>query len=248
MAPTKTAKESATQATTAAGAKTARKIGQSRNNVSKENAKVSGFSVQNKKNVKSGEKQPESKPLTPKQQRFVDEYLTDLNATQAAIRTGYSAKTANVMASQLLTKANIAKAIQNAREKTAAKLEVTRERVLEELAKMAFLDPRRFYKEDGSVKSVPDMDADTAAALVGFEVDEIKIGADGPVVGQTKKVKWSDKRAALDSINRMMGWNQDKLKLQGDEDAPLQQITRVVMIPPKQVAANETKPLTKADE
>jgi phage terminase small subunit len=70
--------------------------------------------------------------LTPKQQRFVDEYLTDLNATQAAIRAGYSEKTASVIASENLCKPNIAAAIEKSRQKTANKLEITRERVLQE--------------------------------------------------------------------------------------------------------------------
>lgn len=186
-------------------------------------------------------------PLTARQQRFVDEYLTDLNATQAAIRAGYSAKTATVIASENLCKPNIAAAIQSAREKTAAKLEVTRERVLAEYAKLAFVDPRAFYNTDGSLKNVPDLDDDTAAALVGLEVDEIKLDADGPVIGHTRKIKWSDKKAALDSINRMMGWNQDKLKLQGDSEAPIEVKTRVVLVPTKQSAETSVKPLVRED-
>ncbi|HEX5362350.1 MAG TPA: terminase small subunit [Fluviicoccus sp.] len=159
--------------------------------------------------------------LNHKQQRFIDEYLVDLNATQAAIRAGYSPKTAGSQAFDLLKKPEIQQAIEEARQKTANKLEITRERVLEEYAKLAFLDPRRFYNEDGTLKKVPDMDADTAAALQGFEVDEIKMGEDSPAIGVTQKIKWHDKKAALDSIARMMGWNQDKVKLQGDPENPL---------------------------
>lgn len=191
--------------------------------------------------VKSEPKEHEDAPLAPlnaKQQRFVDEYLTDLNATQAAIRAGYSEKTARFIASENLAKPNIAAAIQAGRDKTANKLEITRERVMREYARLAFVDPRDFYNADGTLKNVPDMDADTAAALVGFEVDELFAGsgADAIEIGQTKKIKWSDKKAALDSINRMMGWNQDKLKVQGDPEAPLEVRTKVVIVPPKQVA------------
>lgn len=74
----------------------------------------------------SGEK------LTPKQQRFVDEYLIDLNATQAAIRAGYSEKTAKEIGCENLSKPHIAAEIEKARQKTANKLEITRERVLAE--------------------------------------------------------------------------------------------------------------------
>lgn len=68
--------------------------------------------------------------MTPKQERFVAEYLIDLNATQAAIRAGYSAKTAVVQGSRLLTNANVAAAVAAARTKVAGKLEVTADRVI----------------------------------------------------------------------------------------------------------------------
>ena len=71
--------------------------------------------------------------LTPKQQRFVEEYLIDLNATQAAIRAGYSEKTAKEIGSENLTKPNIAKAIAEAQEKLSNKTQVTVEMVVQGL-------------------------------------------------------------------------------------------------------------------
>jgi phage terminase small subunit len=68
--------------------------------------------------------------LTPKQAAFVREYLVDLNATQAAIRAGYSEKTADQQASRLLTNVKVQEAVTKGREKLAAKVEVTTERVL----------------------------------------------------------------------------------------------------------------------
>lgn len=186
--------------------------------------------------------------VTPKQQAFIDHYLIDLNATQAAIRAGYSPKTAGQQAFDLLKKPEIQRAIETARAETAQKLEITRERVLEEYAKLAFLDPRKFYNPDGTLKLVPDMDEDAAAALMGFEVDEIKMGDDAPSIGITKKIKWHDKKAALDSIARMMGWNQDKLKLQGDEENPIQVAARVVIVPQKETAQVSTKPVKNDNE
>lgn len=75
--------------------------------------------------------------LTDKQQRFVDEYLIDLNATQAAIRAGYSEKTAKEIGSENLTKPNIAKAITEAQEKLSNKAQVTVEMVVQGLLKEA---------------------------------------------------------------------------------------------------------------
>lgn len=71
--------------------------------------------------------------LTPKQARFVEEYLTDLNATQAAIRGGYTEKNAEVTGCKLLRHPKVAAAIQRAREKATAQSEATVERVLREL-------------------------------------------------------------------------------------------------------------------
>ena len=71
--------------------------------------------------------------LTPKQQRFVEEYLIDLNATQAAIRAGYSEKTAQEIGSENLSKPMVAKAIAEAQEKLSNKAQVTVEMVVQGL-------------------------------------------------------------------------------------------------------------------
>lgn len=83
----------------------------------------------------------EDAKLTPKQQRFVEEYLTDLNATQAAIRAGYSEKTANVIASENLAKPNIAHAIGVARNKLQERAEITQEMVLKRWWQIANANP-----------------------------------------------------------------------------------------------------------
>lgn len=82
-----------------------------------------------------------SKPaLTPKQQRFVDEYLIDLNATKAAERAGYSKKTARVIGAENLTKPAVAAAIAAASDQRAKVNKITAQRVLDELALIAFSD------------------------------------------------------------------------------------------------------------
>lgn len=84
--------------------------------------------------------------MSPKQQRFVQEYLIDLNATQAAIRAGYSAKTANEQGSRLLANASIREAVARGQEKVAAKAELTVEAHLDELEKIrnAALEAKQF--------------------------------------------------------------------------------------------------------
>lgn len=147
------------------------------------------------------------KKLTPKQKRFVSEYLIDLNATQAAIRAGYSPKTANEQGARLLVNVSIAKAIQKATDKRQERTEITQDRVLKEYARIAFLDPRRFFDSDGIPKPIEALDDDTAAALAGLEIREEFEGAgeNRTLAGYTKKYKLANKLGALDSLAKHLG-------------------------------------------
>lgn len=159
------------------------------------------------------------KKLTAKQQLFVQEYLVDLNATQAAIRAKYSPKTASRIGPELLGKTCISEAIQAAMLKREQRTEITQDMVLREYAKLAFLDPRRFYDESGNLIDIPDLDGDVAAALSAMEVSWERAGEDEegkPRFCAIRKIKFSDKKAALDSIARHLGMFKDKTELTGD--------------------------------
>ncbi len=78
--------------------------------------------------------------LTPKQARFVEEYLVDLNATQAAIRAGYSARNADKIGPELLGKTRVAEAIQKAKEARSERTEITQDEVIQGLKKEATLE------------------------------------------------------------------------------------------------------------
>jgi phage terminase small subunit len=152
--------------------------------------------------------------LTPKQRRFVDEYLTDLNATQAAIRAGYSPKTAEVIGFENLRKPQIAEAVAERMKAREKRTEITQDRVLRELAKIGFSDIRkavrwgetevRMVDADDGEDLVPyhglalidstEVDDDTAAAIA-----EVSQGRDG------LKVKFHDKKGALVEIARHLG-------------------------------------------
>lgn len=157
--------------------------------------------------------------LTPKQSRFVDEYLIDLNASQAAIRAGYSTNRANAMGYENLTKPDIAQAIEAAMKARSERTEVTQDRVLAEFAKLAFLDPRRFYDANGGLKPVHLLDADVAAALVGVDVVD-SFDSESQSVITTKKIKFVDKKGALDSCARHLGMFKDKLEHSGEIKNP----------------------------
>ena len=158
------------------------------------------------------------RPLTSKQQVFVQEYLVDLNATQAAIRAGYSQRTAGWIGPQLLGKTHVAEAVQRAMAKREERTEITQDMVLREYAKLAFLDPRRFYDDQGNLISVHDLPEDVAAALASMVVVFERDGEDvkgRPQFAAVRKIKFSDKKAALDSIARHLGMFKDKTELTG---------------------------------
>ena len=153
--------------------------------------------------------------LTDKQQRFVEEYLVDLNATQAAVRAGYSAKTASVIGAENLAKPNIQKAIQARQEELKIKTEITQEWVLRRYAMIAGVDKRQFFYDDGSLKPVSKWTEEMAAAVGGFDVVESGGGEGVPVV--LKRLKFLDGKAALDSMARHLGMFKDKVEVSVDE-------------------------------
>ena len=161
--------------------------------------------------------------LTPKQERFVEEYLTDLNATQAAIRAGYSEESARSIGCENLTKPDIQDAIAAARKALAEGCGITLERVQKEYARLAFLDIRKAFDEEGRLKPIHELDDDTAAAILGLEVETLfdGKGQDREIVGRLHKIKLSDKRASLDSIAKLFGWVVDKKEVTGKDGGPI---------------------------
>lgn len=168
--------------------------------------------------------------LTAKQQRFVEEYLIDLNATQAAIRAGYSAKTAEQQGHQLLKKTLVAEAVAEARAKLSERAEITQDMVLRELAKIGFSDIRKAVRwasnvavaapdersldeimEDGlgeirhavtnQVELIDSADIDDDTAAAISEIAQTDRGG--------LKVKLHDKRAALVDLGRHLGLFKD---------------------------------------
>lgn len=145
--------------------------------------------------------------LTPKQSRFVDEYLIDLNATQACIRAGYSAKTAEQQGPRLLGNVGVSAAIQARMKARENRTLITQDRVLQEYARIAFFDPRALFNDDGTPKPIKDLDDDSAAALAGLDMQEVYegYGDERTFIGYTKKYKLADKKGALDSVARHLG-------------------------------------------
>jgi phage terminase small subunit len=161
--------------------------------------------------------------MTPKQQQFVKEYLVDLNATQAAIRAGYSAKTANEQASRLLANVKIAEAVAAAQQERSERTEITQDMVLRELAKIGFSDVRSLFDDGGRLHHVTLLSDEAAAAIQSIEVDtkrSRRMGGEGERVEfeaeATLKIKLWDKQAALVNIGRHLGMFTDKVQHSGN--------------------------------
>lgn len=151
------------------------------------------------------------RPLTPKQDMFVREYLVDLNATQAAIRAGYSAKTAEEQGYQLLRKTSVQSAIQAGMDKRAVSVDISATRVLNEIAKLAFFDPRKLLNDDGTPKRIHELDDETAAAVAGIDI--VTKGNDDLGYADILKIKLADKSKNLELLGRHLKLFTDKIEL-----------------------------------
>jgi phage terminase small subunit len=112
--------------------------------------------------------------LNARRQLFVAEYLRDKNATQAAIRAGYNARSAKSIATENLSKPAVRCEIDKCGAQALARVQestgITLERTIAEVAKGAFLDVRRMFNDDGSPKGIHELDDETASAMEGIEV------------------------------------------------------------------------------
>lgn len=156
--------------------------------------------------------------LSDKQRVFVDEYLVDLNATQAAIRAGYSPKTANEQGARLLAKVSIQAELSERMKAREQRTEITQDRVLQEIARVAFFDPRKLFNDDGSPKRLVDLDDDSAAVIAG--VDVATVGNADIGIGQVMKYKIADKLKAIDQCMSHLGMGKAKIELSGKVEIP----------------------------
>jgi len=161
--------------------------------------------------------------LTPKQERFVKEYIIDLNATQAAIRAKYSKKTANEQASRLLAKVSIQKAIQREKKKREKRTEITQDKVLKELGLIGFSDPADVLEiEEGGLiiaKKFDDMPKDKRRVLKGVKEDRvIRETPDGKQMVVHDKIRYEfwDKIKALELLGRHLAMFTDNVKHSGE--------------------------------
>ena len=163
--------------------------------------------------------------LTPKQQRFVEEYLIDLNATQAAIRSGYSEKTARDIGCENLAKPNIAKAIEEAQNKRQEQTQIDAAYVLKRLVEIDQMDVLDIMDDQMKIRPVNEWPKVWRQYVVNLENLELSDGE-----GCFKKIKWPDKVKNLELLGKhvSVGAFKDKIEHSGDPNNPINMSLKVV--------------------
>ena len=160
--------------------------------------------------------------MTKKQKRFVEEYLIDLNATQAAIRAGYKAgntQRASEIGSELLQKTPVSEAIQQAMAERSKRTGINQDRVLRELAKIAFVNAIEVIDpETATVKK--DASSDDTAAIQSVKVKTF--GEDG----LERDIKMADKLKALELLGKHLGMYQNNVNVNIESSEKLDDIMR----------------------
>ena len=141
--------------------------------------------------------------LNAQQRRFIEEYLVDLNATQAAIRAGYSKKTARSQGQRFLTREDVQEELQAAMAERSRRVEIDQDRVLKEEATIAFSDLRQLFLEDGTMVAPSELPEEVARAVAGFEIIET-FDKDGNKTVKYKYRLW-DKGRSLERIGKHLG-------------------------------------------
>lgn len=144
--------------------------------------------------------------LSPKQLRFCQEYVVDLNASAAAIRAGYAGRSAGVHASRMLKKANIKHKIKDLQKKISENLEITAEMVVKEFAKCGFSNIQNYISGGNTIRDLSNIPADHAAAVESVKHVENRVETkNGTFVTTTVTTKLHDKISALEKIGRHLG-------------------------------------------
>lgn len=159
--------------------------------------------------------------MTKKQKRFVEEYLIDLNATQAAIRAGYSPDSAKEIGSENLTKPDIAKAVDQAIAERSRRTGVNADRVVRELAKIAFVNAGEVVDLDTALLMDKISDDDMAA------IQSVKVKTFGED-GVEREVKLADKLKALELLGKHLGLFKDKVEINGNVKADMSSLSSIL--------------------
>lgn len=145
--------------------------------------------------------------LSPKIKRFCEEYIKDLNGTQAAIRAGYSAKTAAEQSSQLLTKLKVKNFISELKQSLSNKNEGLAQQVIDELKKLGFANIQDYIEPENEIKDLTKIDRDKAAAVESIKKTVTEFNGTGESSGKKTSIQFKlyDKISALEKLGRHLG-------------------------------------------
>ena len=173
--------------------------------------------------------------INHQRQRFVEEYLVDLNGTEAAIRAGYSRKSAKAQASQLLALPEVQAAVSAGQASRSERTKVTADWVLERLRAEAEADILDLYDDDGALKPIKNWPPIWRKGLVvGMDVEEIR--EDGVVVGVVRKPRFSERIKRIELIGKHVGVQafREQVGLSDPNGEPLKiETIRRVIVDPK---------------
>ena len=150
--------------------------------------------------------------LTAKQQRFIEEYLIDLNATQAAIRAGYSVNNADKIGSELLGKTRVSEEISIAMAERSKRTGISQDRVVEELAKLAFVNAADVINVN-TATVLKDAKPEDLACIQSVKVKKTTKGKN---TIEEREIRFYDKKDSLVQLGKHLGMFRDKLELEAD--------------------------------
>ncbi len=156
-----------------------------------------------------------------KRERFANEYLVDFNSRKAAERAGFSVKTSRQIGANMLCDPRVKARICELIEERAQRTMITQDRVLLEVARLAFNDPRRIFDENGNIKPILAWPDDVAAAVSSIKVSEEKQDEDTGVISQIKEIKFWDKGKQIELAAKYLGLLIERREVTGPNGTPL---------------------------
>lgn len=178
---------------------------------------------------KKGSEKKEPEQLTDKEDRLCKEFLANGEIQCRAflrVYPGHSYDMARTESSKAFAKPHIKRRISELRDERNKRLEIKADKVLAEIAKLAFYDPRELFDSDGRLKPIDELDPDHAAIISGIETSSKIVGDEKDGICTLTKIKLADKGANLERLGRNLKLFTDKQEHSGKDGAPITVIVR----------------------
>jgi phage terminase small subunit len=170
------------------------------------------------------EKSKEPRKLTPKQERFCQEYVIDLNGAQAAIRAKYSERSADKIAWELLENSRVSERVSQLKAAQLKRLGLEADTILRELLSIATADATQAFDDMGGLKPFKEWPAGLKKSLSSLEVTELfdGQGMQRAAIGLLKKVRFWDKPRSLEMLGKHLKLFAERMELTGKDGAPIE--------------------------